>query len=138
MGKLKFKKIYAVDPEIDLIPKCKNIIQIRDKVENINVEYDSVSILFVPWSKEFYKLMNKECVIAVMSNPKNYKCEAFECKIKENGETILKIKDSRTAEYVIEKEKIKIDEKYEIKFELKFGTEDEKELQKMYRYYYVY
>lgn len=136
--KLRFKKIYAVDPELDLIPKCKNIIQIRDIVENVNVKYDSVSILFVPWNKEFYKLMDKECVIAVMSNPKNYKCEAFECIIKENGETILKIKDTRTAEYIIEKERAKIDDKYEIKFELKFGTEDEKELQKMYRYYYVH
>nr|WOF72282.1 mRNA capping enzyme [Saccharomycopsis crataegensis] len=136
--KLGFKKIYAVDPELDLIPKCKNIIQIRDKVENVNVQYNCVSILFVPWNNEFYKFMDKECVIAVMSNPKNYKCDAFECIVKENGETVLKIKDTKTANYIIEKEKIKIDDKYEIKFELKFGTKDEKELQKMYKYYYIY
>lgn len=135
---LKFKKILAVDPSLYISKKPYNVYEIRDKFENlpeeIEKEYDCMSIFFVPWNNAFVK--NKECVIAVMTRPINYQCDAFKCEV--NGNKVrLQIKETNTATDITETIPELNFEKEEIIYKLKYGTEDEKILQSMYQYFYV-
>nr|WOL75523.1 mRNA capping enzyme [Saccharomycopsis selenospora] len=140
--KLRFKRIYAVDPNLNIKYKYANnkIIQIRTYAQDIpkNIKYNAVSIFFVPWNKYFKEYIEKyECVLILMTRPINYECKIFSCKV-ENNKVILKIHNTNSASYIEEEiPDIKIDSKYEIKYKLDFGTNDEKVLQNMYQYYYI-
>lgn len=107
----KFEKIYAVDPNLNLRKNKNNIIKIKNKVEleYKNLDYDCVSIFFVPWNNEFINIINKakQAVVIVMSKPINYECEYFSCKV-EGNKIKLKIKESNTA-IDIEENKIEKD-----------------------------
>ena len=58
-------KIYAVDPLLNLREHSKYVIEIKDYVENVpdSIEYDSVSILFVPWDNSFFNIIKVECIV---------------------------------------------------------------------------
>lgn len=146
---LKFKKVYAVDPQLNLRQHSKNVIEINDYVQNVYniINYDSVSILFVPWDDSFFDVINKadNLIIAWMSKPKNYSSDSFTCKINDYIE--LEIPESETSTYVTEKI---ISYKYiidrlikegwnhtEILTNLDNATNDEIELSKMYSFHYM-
>nr|CAJ57276.1 putative mRNA capping-enzyme [Millerozyma acaciae] len=147
--KLNFSKVYCVDPKLDLRIKNKDIIEIKKEAKDLPkfVEYDCVSILFVPWDDSFIDILNKskEGIIAIMNNPKNYECEAFSCKVHKEIE--LRIPFSETANEVKEKvyDTKEINNKLEnnnwtihkLDYRMDFGTNDEQILSSMYNYYYI-
>lgn len=134
----KFEKIYAIDPNLNLRKTNEKIIKIKNKVEEEykNLDYDCVSIFFVPWNDEFIKIINKskQAVMILMTKPINYKCESYEC-IVNNNEISLKIKDSKTALNI--KEKIPIININFIKVKMPdiILSKDENILKNMYEYY---
>lgn len=146
---LKFKKIYAVDPILDLRQHSKNVVEIRDYVQNIYqlIDYNSVSILFVPWDDIYLDVIQKakHVVIAWMSNPKNYECDSFKCKVTDKVE--LNIPHTETSNFVIENKtnykkilkNLKDNGWYhqEIKIKMEIGTIQERELSRMYTYHYL-
>lgn len=142
---IKFKKIYAIDPNINFRTHNKKIIEIKEKAENIPdfIKYDNISILFVPWNDSFISLIKKakKAIIAIMEQPKTHICDAFTCLVNGNNVT-LKIPYSATAEN-IEENIIKIDDikhlgKIEkLEFNMISGTEDEKLLASFYSYYII-
>nr|APZ80125.1 hypothetical protein [Debaryomyces hansenii]APZ80134.1 hypothetical protein [Debaryomyces hansenii] len=147
---LNFNKIYAVDPILDLREHSKNVIEIRDYVENVpeSLEYDSVSILFVPWHDSYFKIINKSknLILACMSDPVNYDCESFKCNIDSNIIN-LNIPFSSTSENVTETKisyknvinnlKLSGWKHEEIKYKMEYGTLDERKLANMYSYHYM-
>lgn len=147
---LNFNKIYAVDPILDLREHSKNVIEIRDYVENVpeSLEYDSVSILFVPWHDSYFKIINKSknLILACMSDPVNYDCESFKCNINSNIIN-LNIPFSSTSENVTETKinyknvindlKLNGWKHEEIKYKMEYGTIDERKLANMYSYHYM-
>lgn len=147
---LNFNKIYAIDPLLDLREHSKNVIEIKDYVENVpeSLEYDSVSILFVPWDDSYFKIINKSnnLVIACMSDPVNYECESFKCVINSNIIN-LNIPFSSTSENVFETKinyknvinnlKLSGWKHEEIKYKMEYGTIDERKLANMYSYHYL-
>lgn len=133
-------KVYAVDPEIQF-ERNDNVITIKDRVENVyeKLEYDSVSILFVPWNNKFFDIIKgKTTILALLQKPIEYECDIFTCKI-EKDLIKLHIPDSRTAENIEERiaQLPNSFKKYELKFELRKGTKEEQILQKMYKYYFI-
>lgn len=147
---LNFNKICAVDPILDLREHSKNVIEIRDYVENVpeSLEYDSVSILFVPWHDSYFKIINKSknLILACMSDPVNYDCESFKCNIDSNIIN-LNIPFSSTSENVTETKisyknvinnlKLSGWKHEEIKYKMEYGTLDERKLANMYSYHYM-
>lgn len=147
---LNFNKVYAVDPLLDLREHSKNVIEIRDYVENIpdSIEYNSVSILFVPWNNSYFDIIRKSnnLVLACMSDPINYECGSFTCSITNNNIN-LSIPYSSTSENVAEE---KVDYKeiinklvsegwkhQQLKIKMEYGTLDERNLANMYTYHYL-
>lgn len=147
---LNFNKIYAVDPLLDLREHSKNVIEIKDYVENIpdSIEYESVSILFVPWNDNYLDIIRKAnyLILGCMSDPENYECASFKCSIN-NNIINLNIPYSSTSENVTER---KIDYKEiiknlvkegwkheELKIKMNYGTIDERNLSNMYSYHYL-
>nr|CAC08222.1 putative mRNA capping-enzyme [Schwanniomyces etchellsii] len=145
---LKFEKVYAVDPNLDLRSRNKNIIGINKNVKDLPnfIKYDCVSILFVPWNDEFIKIISKvkEAIIIIMNKPINYECENYKCSVK-NNKIFLDIKNTETGEEIIEyqcdisllKNKLKKYSIKEIDNYMEFGTESEIILSRMYSYYYI-
>lgn len=147
--KLSLPKIYAVDPYLSLRYHYDKIIEIKDYAKNIpsSLVYSSISLLFVPWSDEFYSLIDKtnNLIMACMTDPINYECLSYSCEIVDN-KIKLTIPETVTATVIQE---IKIDyqklfeslkkkgwKHEEIHLDMVYGTKEEKILRKMYTYHY--
>lgn len=146
-NKWEFETVYAVDPDLQMRVKKDNVIPIREKAENIykEIEYDAVSIFFVPWSEKFIDIIEKSkiTVLAVMENPLDYECNIFSCKITD--EINLRIPGSETATNVKEtitnfKKVIAIIKEKgfdieELKHNANFKNKEEQILSNFYRFY---
>lgn len=156
---LQFSKVYAVDPKLELKTVPKNVIPIKDYVNNIpSVEFDCVSIFYVPWDDIFLDLVKKakHFVLATMDKPQTYKCKSFECDVNQN-EVKLHIPNMSMSDegqimmYNLDIQENIIDIKKTIKYlneegwvfeklecSPSFASYDEIVLSKMYSYYYFY
>lgn len=137
----KFAQVFAVDPHLDLYDERFNfVVSVKDKAQNVykSINYNCVSILFVPWDPEFLKIMKgKECILAVLQNPRFFKNNVFSCEIN-NNEVSLIIPNTNTAQNIKETyHDLSFLKKYEIKYTMTGGVREEKILQKMYKYYYI-
>ncbi|PIA12623.1 hypothetical protein COEREDRAFT_84003 [Coemansia reversa NRRL 1564] len=145
---LHFSKVYAVDPDLELRNVPKFVVPIKDYVQNIPpIQFDCVSILFVPWNKDFLNIIEKAkyFILATMDYPSNYECNCFKCEVEDDNFK-LHIPNSQTALDIQEKTiDIKKLIKYlnekgwkyeEINFPLTFASEDEKILSNMYSFYF--
>jgi hypothetical protein len=148
-AQLKFAKVYAVDPDLELRNNPKFVVPIKDYVQNIpDINFDSVSLLFVPWHDEFLNVIQKASnfVIAAMDSPCNYSCDAFKCEVL-NNEVKLYIPDTQTAVNIKENvinisiiTRILVEQGWSFKKEefapISFASEHEKVLSKMYSFYF--
>jgi hypothetical protein len=145
----EFEKVYAVDPELRLRSKPKNVIPLRCKVQDIpDIEYDSVTLFFVPWESDLLSSLRfspKHVMMIIMSNPKSISNHLYTVEA-ESDKIHVSIPGTVTAERIIEN-KIKVQDidKYmkskryeciEIRYDMKFGSDEEIELSKMYSYLY--
>jgi hypothetical protein len=147
----EFQKVYAVDPNLNLRLRPKNVVTLRCNVQDIpDIDYESVSMFFVPWETDIlHTIMNKKApkhvMMIVMTNPKSISNNNY--KIKVESDTIhLSIPGTVTAQSIIENrvnvsdiDKYMKSKKYEcieIKYAMKFGSPEEIELSKMYNYLY--
>ena len=143
----EFEKVYAVDPELRLRSKPKNVIPLRCKVQDIpDIEYDSVTLFFVPWESDLLLSLNpKHVMMIIMSNPKSVSNRLYTVET-DSDQIRVSIPGTVTAERIIEN-KVKVQdidnymkskryECIEIKYDMKFGSDEEIELSKMYSYLY--
>jgi hypothetical protein len=143
----EFKKVYAVDPELNLRSKPKNVIPLRCTVQNIpEIEYESASIFFVQWDFSILSSISaKHVMMIVMDNPKPISNDLYTVKIV--GDKVhVSIPGTVTAENIVEN-KVNVSDidrfmkarRYEcikINYEMKFGSTEEIALSKMYSYLY--
>lgn len=141
----RFKKVYAVDPQLEMRTHLRNVIEIID-YPSTNLDYQAVSLFFVPWNDDFINIIAKAkyFVWICMDKPVDYECNAFSIKIIDN-KIHLNIPNTETALNIIE-DKIDVNkiinklENLNFSFELKFRdfnkTEEELKLKDMYSYYY--
>lgn len=144
---LKFEKVYAVDPNLELRQRSKKVVEIRENIEDVYkmFDYESVSLFFVPWNDKFIDVINKAkyFVLICMDKPVTVKEDCFECKI-ENEKVILKIPDTQTSEYVEENlikysdvfKKLKNWKHMKINRTMNTGSAQEIELSRMYSYHF--
>lgn len=147
---LKFKKIYAVDAELNMREHSKKVIEIKQNIEEIYniIDYENVSILFVPWNDKFIDIINKakQVIIICMDKPINYKCNIYECNVNKN-KIELSIPGTETSENVIE-DKINYNNIFKklenegwkhtkLKYKMEIGTLEERKLNNMYSYHYL-
>lgn len=147
----EFEKVYAVDPELNLRSKPKNVVSLRCKVQDIpDIDYESVSMFFVPWESDiFYDIVNKKApkhiMMIIMTRPKSVSNDLYKIKV-EFDKIHINIPGTITAQNIIEN-RVNVDDidkymktkKYEcieIKYTMKFGSSEEIELSKMYSYLY--
>lgn len=143
----QFKKVYAVDPELNLRSKPKNVIPLRCTAQTIpDIEYESISMFFVPWDFSILSSVSaKHVMMIVMDNPKTVTNEYYSIKVL--GDKVhVNIPGTVTAENIVEN-RISVKEidrfmtarKYEcikINYGMKFGSPEEIALSKMYSYLY--
>lgn len=99
-----FKHIYAVDPNLNLRQTSNTVTHLRCLLQSIpSIEYDAISLFFVPWNKDFlsYFIKAKCIAIIVMSNPKKLKSSIANVGI-ENGNINISFPSTVTAENIIE------------------------------------
>jgi hypothetical protein len=143
----KFKKVYAVDPELNLRSRPKNVVPLRCTVQTIpEIEYDSASMFFVPWDLSILSSISaKHVMMIVMDNPRTVVNDLYSVKIIRD-KIHLSIPGTVTAENIVEST-VNVDdidkymkarryECYKINYKLKFGSPDEIALSKMYSYLY--
>lgn len=145
----KFKKVYAIDPNLNMRTHKENIIEFNTEAKNLPkfAKYDYVSIFFVPWDNSFIDILNnaKKAVLILMNNAFEYKCDQFTCTVK-NDDITLEIPESETAINVNEKiiETKNLFKRLKLKVEkIDINIPDnlhknEKILASMYTYYYLH
>lgn len=143
----EFKKVYAVDPELNLRSKSKNVIPLRCTVQTIpEIEYESVSMFFVPWDLSILSSISaKHVMMIVMDNPKTVVNQLYSVKVIDDKIHVC-IPGTVTAENIVENrvnvndiDKFMKAQKYEcikINYGMKFGSPEEIALSKMYSYLY--
>lgn len=147
----EFQKVYAVDPDLNLRSKPKNVVTLRCKVQDIpDIDYESVSMFFVPWEFDIlHTIMSKKApkhvMMIIMTEPKSVSNSIYKIKVESN-KIHLNIPGTITAKNIVENkvsvndiDKYMKSKKYEcieIKYAMKFGSLEEIELSKMYSYLY--
>lgn len=142
-----FKKVYAVDPALNLRSKPKNVVPLRCTVQAMpEIKYDSVSMFFVPWDASILSAISaKHVMMIVMDRPKTVSNRLYSVKVQ-GSKIHVSIPGTATAESIVEN-RVSVDEidrimeskRYEcIKIDstMRFGSPEEIELSKMYSYLY--
>jgi hypothetical protein len=102
--KLKFEKVYAVDPYLNLRSTSKIITHLRCELQSIpNIEYEGITLFFVPWTYEFlpYLINAKYVALIIMSNPKQLDTPIAKININ-NDQVSISFPDTITAQNITE------------------------------------